>query len=847
MTDVLFSCEGTSFLVNSLSGRERVGEATSLDVEILSPELLDIDALLGRPATVKLVGSFGERTIHGIVFRASAIATSQAASARRYEIRVASAFHRLTLRRRTRIFQNQSTPDIVQEVLTAAGISEAWIERALAERHAPRELVVQYAETDAAFVRRLCEEDGIHFYFEERDGFDALVLADTSPSAPSAADPRLVLVDGDGLRAPEPAAFACSSVRRRKPGKVTLRDYDPLKPSLLLEGSAEGGKDVEKGIEVYHAPGRFADPAEGARRAALHLESLRAEARAFHFETSSVAVAPGRAVEIEIAADVAGAARPQGKHFIVEVVHAFRRAPAERSSRVTVIPIDVPYRLPRTTPRPVVAGVHSAIVTGAAGEEIHTDNHGRIRVHFPWDREQPADDKSSPPVRVMQANLAGPMLVPRVGWEVLVAFEDGDPDRPVILGRMPNAEYPPPVALPANKTMTVLSTPSSPGGGRRNEVSFDDAAGRQHMTWNAAFAKTTTVGNHMLTQTVGFESLDVKGNQSWTVGGKETVSVGSTMVLKAASQTATVGGSQTITIKATGKTGTGSESVLVGGALLEQVGNPVSGAAAFAESAALAGAGHIPVIGTALTRGYSVGKAMVEGYAHGGTSGALMALGQQAVDIAADYVPAGDALVAAADAAGLTPWSDKAQKARGAAEAGGGTGGPGGANASAAQAAPGHRKTIVDGVMTESIGGAYSVTTPGSIKWTTVGPSSFAIGGSHSTRAVRISRLTGGVSSDTAASIAIDAAQSIGRTVAGGMKTSVGGTLKSTAGGEHFIKAGGALAIKVAGSLGLEGSAIVFSVGSSVVAAHSGGILLKASKVTVDGKLVQSGKITNSE
>ena len=846
MNDVAFFCEGTALTVSSLTGRERLGEASCFDLEGVSHEPVDTDTLLGASCSIRLSSKAGERTIHGIVWRVAAIATAQSDSTRKYEVRVTSTFHRLSLRKRTKVFQHLSVPDIIERVITSAGIPSGWCERSLGEEHAPREYVVQYAETDAAFVRRLCEEEGLYFHFEARDGFDAFVLADGSPHASDATDSKLTLVDRTRLRG-GPSAFSCRSVRRRKPGKVTLRDYDPGKPAVLLEGVAEGGKEMEKEVEVYRAPGRFKAPAAGTTAAKRLLESLRAEARCFELETNVVSVAPGLAVALEASSDHSGTARPDGKHFVVEVVHTWRREPASTSSKVTLIPIETPYRLPRITPRPIIAGVHTAIVTGAPGEEIHTDESGRIKVQFPWDRDQPADDKSSLPVRVVQPNMPGSMLLPRVGWEVMVAFEDGDPDRPYVLGRAYNAQHPPPYPLPANKTMTALATTSSPGGGRRNDVTFDDAAGRQHMVWNAGFGKTTTVGNNMLTQTVGFESTAVTGNQSWSIGGKEVVSVGSTMVVKAASQSASVGGSQTVTIKAAGKTSTGSESVAIGGALLEQVGNPVAGAAAFAESAVLAGVGSIPGVGTALTKGYSTAKAVLEGYQHGGASGALTALGQQAVSTAAEFVPAGDALVAAADAGGLTPWSEKAQQAKGAAEAGGGTGGPGGAGASAAQAAPGHRKTIVDGVMSESIGAAYTVTTPGSIKWTTVGASSFAIGGNHSTKAVRVSRLTGGISSDTAASIDIKTAQAIGRTIGGALKTSVGGALQSEAGASHFIKATGALTIKVGGSLDLDGSAVAFSVGSSVVAAHSGGVLLKASKVTVNGKVTQSGKTTNKE
>jgi type VI secretion system secreted protein VgrG len=393
--------------------------------------------------------------------------------------------------------------------------------------------------------------------------------------------------------------------------------------------------------------------------------------------------------------------------------------------------------------------------------------------------------------------------------------------------------------LPANKTMTALSTASSPGGAKSNAVHLDDASGRQHMVWNAGFGKTTTVANNMLTQTVGFQQAGITGNQSWTIGGKQMVSVGNALKIAVGSQGANVAGSQSILIKAAGSTSIGSESVAIGGSLLEQVGN-------FAEAAVLAGVGHIPLVGEALSKGISSGKALYQAYQQGGLDAMKTAAEQTLLNEVAGHIPGGDAITAAAEGAGLTPWSTKGEHVESKAEKGGGTGGPGADAAGAAAAAPGHRKTIVDGTMFESIGSASTVTTPGSIKWTTLGASSFAVAGSHTTRAVKVNRLIGGASADTAAGVHIVTSQAIGRTISGALKTSIGGSLTSHASGPHFIKAGGPISINVGGSMDVSGGAVVFVVGGSVVAAHGGGLLLKAGTVTINGTATQSGKATNS-
>lgn len=843
--EVLFACAAGRFTAIALSGRERLGEASRFEITFLSPEPIDADALVGEAGAVALVSHFGERVIHGIVLRISAVATSHHDAARRYRVILASAFEALTLRRRSRVFQHLTVPKIIERVLLEGGYPANAISHQLLDDHAERDYVAQYTETDAAFLRRLCEEEGLYFRFEPREGFDAFVLEDASSHAPAASPAKLPLLDASTLEANGPAAFSCSTLRRRKAGKVTLRDHDPEKPSLLLESLASAGSDVEKQSEVYLAPGRFKTPEEGTQRARVKLESLRAASKTVRFETSAVELEPGLTVELEPAADYAGTARVDGKLFIVEVEHAWTTGAPRRSTKVSAIPIDVPFRLPMITPRPKIHGVQSAVVTGASGEEIHTDAAGRVKLHFLWDREQAPDDKSSLPVRAMQPNLPGSMLLPRVGWEAVVAFEDGDPDRPIIVGRAYNAKHPPPFALPANKTMTALATVSSPGGKKQNAVHMDDAAGRQHMVFAAGHGKTTTVANNMLTQTVGFEKLAVTGSQSWSIGGNESVSVSNAMIVDVGSQSGAVGGSQSLLIKANGSTATGSESVLVGGALIEQVGNPATGAAAFAESAALAGVGEIPGIGAALSKAHGWSKAIVDGYDQGGMQGAWNAVKQQGVNEIAGHIPGADAIVAAADNAGLTPWSHPQEPPKGEEESGGGTGGLAAVAASGAAAAPGHRKTIVNGAMAESIGAAYTVVTPGSIKWTTLGPSSFAVGGSHSTRALRINRLTAGVSSDTAAAMSITTTLALGRTVTGAMKTTIGASLKSHASSKHDINAGGPLTLNIGGSLKLDGGAVVFSVGGSTVAVHGGGVLFQASKITVNGKAVQSGKATS--
>lgn len=283
-----------------------------------------------------------------------------------------------------------------------------------------------------------------------------------------------------GLVAPAATAFDWTSSRRRRPGKVRLRDHDHEKPKVTLDSTARGGTPVEELASLYAAPARFKDASGGNLRARLHLESLRASAETATFTTTALALAPGLRFSVE--ADGSITVPPRDEEHVVTAVrhdwtassdrHTPQSSPSRRAS---------PFRLPRETPRPRIAGLQSAIVTGAPGEEIHPDELNRVFVHFHWDEDGPTDEKSSLPVRVLQPNMAGSMLVPRVGWEVQVAFEDGDPERPYVVSRSYNAKMPPPSRSRKNEIMVGLATDSSPGAAGRNSIHFDDGAGRQRL------------------------------------------------------------------------------------------------------------------------------------------------------------------------------------------------------------------------------------------------------------------------------------------------------------------------------------------------------------------------------
>ena len=833
----------------ALEGEERIGEGLRFELTAFSEEPVATADVVGQIVHLDLGDDDDGRGLYALVTKFTAIARvhSKDTKERRYRLSLRSPLMLMEQRRRPRIFQKMTVPAIVQKVLHDAGWDDANVVASLHEKHPVRPYVVQYAETDAAFVRRMCEEDGLYFRFEEGNESERFLLEDASAHAPSLLGAPLTIVDETDLTPSVLVAYPTALRARRRVGKVTLRDFDYEHANVKLEAVSSAGTAVEKGVEVYEAPGRFADDTQGKRRADLRLDSLRADGVTFSFVTNARALQTGTKVSLEPGNDYRGMAIAHGDYLVVALRHRWRIDDERQDTlpyRLTaeVIPLTVPFRLPRLTPRPRIHGLHPARVTGPPGEEIHTDKQGRISVKFHWDREGPLDDKSSLPIRVMQPNTPGSMIIPRIGWEVLVGFEDGDPDRPIVVGRAFNAKQPPPQALPANKTISSVATHSSPGSGKMNAIHFDDASGRQNLRIVAAFGKATTVANDMKVQTAKVEKTSIKGSQGSSVGANDDVSVKQAYVVQVGSQSASVGAVQKIYVKGDMIVSVGSESVLVGAALLEKVGNPVSGALNLASSAALAGVGALGKAGAIASQVGGLAKAGIEGAMHGGGwRGAAHAVAGGVIGSVAGMVPGGDSLLSAVGGAGaLAPWAPK-PPAAGAAAAGGGAGGAEGDGSGAKGPGPGHRTTSVKGTYTELIGALHAIVTPGSISWQTLGASTFLVGGSHSTKTRSGNSKVLGASTEVLGSLKIKTGTSIGRDVKGVLSTKIAGALDSDAGGKHQIKAGAAVNIKIGGTLTLDGSHVTFVVGGSKLSSSPSGVLIEAASIEITGASKQSG------
>jgi type VI secretion system secreted protein VgrG len=498
-----FECGDDSLSVRRFAVREGISSLFEVSVWARSPnDELDLSAFVGRPAALRVApGSAlaGAQVWSGVC---SFMEEEQAelTGLSTYHLRIAPTLWMLGHRRNHRIFQHRSVPEIVGALLAEWGIEPVW---RLQRGPCPQlEYRVQYGESDLAFVERLLEEAGISFFFEDAvDKRSDLVLTDAPETAEARAGGPVPCADHAN---PSEARGYVTKVKVREEvrhGRVTLRDYDfRRRPDYLLFGRAAAASTPEERLEHYaYAPGAFvvegcvggdtpvaddkavarAEERAGAARADRHLAGERAERQSVAFETNVLDLAPGEVFSIarHPRLDLAPDRRLLVTERTLEGTHEGLRPAACRAAFAVV-----PHRPRKKAPKPTIHGVQSAIVVGPPGEEIHTDEFGRVRVQFHWDREGERDDDSSCWMRVSQGWAGGGygmIMLPRVGHEVLVGFFEGDPDQPVVVGRVFNNTARVPYDLPAHKTRSTWKSDSSPGSDGFNEIMMEDAKGRE--------------------------------------------------------------------------------------------------------------------------------------------------------------------------------------------------------------------------------------------------------------------------------------------------------------------------------------------------------------------------------
>lgn len=487
-------------------------------------DALDAATLIGTSATVVLQRPEKEsRFFNGIVSRFTYLGSSRDFAT--YTLELVPRMWLLTLGRDRVIYQNLSTPDIVQKVLDEFGVE---FQLQLTGSYTPREYCVRYDETAFDFVSRLMEEEGIFYFFTFADGAHKLVLADAnSACSPCPHAEKLVVRSGEEGFAHAHAVTRFESDARLVTKSHSVDDYDFLTPDtrLLKQIDGKSGRGAD-----YEYPSRVA-LAAGETRARIRLEAHQTGSQSGRGDSHCHYLTPGTTFTLED--------HPRADLNVEHLVHSVRHhADLEHyGNSFETLPPAMPFRPPRLTPRPVVAGSHTARVVGPAGEEIWTDQHGRIKVQFPWDRLGKKDEKSSCWIRVSQMWAGegwGALFLPRVGQEVIVSYVDGDPDRPLVSGSVYNGTHATPVALPGSSSQSTIRSRSTKAGEAGNEMRFEDKKDAEELYMHAQKDMRVEIENDLTTTVMAGNELHTvtKGNRTVKVDtGNETHSVKGTRAL----------------------------------------------------------------------------------------------------------------------------------------------------------------------------------------------------------------------------------------------------------------------------------------------------------------------------
>lgn len=500
---------------------------------------IDINNVVGSTITIEMDTERGEtREFSGLCVGVEFLGWNGSLAHYLADLRPGLWF--LTRGQDCRVFQNKSTLDIIQDVLTQYGVWED-VTKSLSDTYAEREYCVQYRESDLDFLHRLMEEEGIYYFVDHKGARPKITLAD-GPSAHSPVpSPKSIdyhAQDGQFYRH-STGIWALSQAAKAQTGKVMLKDYNFETPTAKLESKSEieTGDHAHKGREVYHYPGHFRETALGDKYARVLMEGHAAGYDTYFGAGNMDNIEPGKTFSIlkhpiiadgtelmitraahMILCDLSKSSNPGAKSFLVDTDPALRALEVPYQVDFEVIPAKQQYRAPRTTSWPQINGVHTAVVTGPSGEEIYTDKYGRVKVQFHWDRKGKKDEKTSCWVRTMMPWTGknwGMIALPRIGQEVVVQFEEGDPDRPLVIGMLYNADTMPPYALPANATQSGVKTNSSKGGSGFNELMFEDKKDAELVRFQAETDYQQIVKNDA-SITVGLEKKD-KGDMDLTV------------------------------------------------------------------------------------------------------------------------------------------------------------------------------------------------------------------------------------------------------------------------------------------------------------------------------------------
>ncbi|GAB4319030.1 MAG: type VI secretion system tip protein VgrG [Candidatus Zixiibacteriota bacterium] len=509
--------------VTSFTGTEGISQLFHFTIELACDNSeLDLDSILGKPAQFDMAHPTGTRRMFGLVSHMEQGVSGETFTP--YTVEFVPALWLFTQRFNSRIFQEKSVPEIIEQVLTDGGTTSDRFRFALQGTYEPREYCVQYRESDWNFISRLLEEEGIFYFFEHGETMETLVMADSHDA--------VVAIDGDSTvvyRDPSGGVEAAEFVfnfrysQRLRPGRVMLHDFNFEQPTLNLVKEEESEHNPELG--VYDHPGNYMDQTLGEQRARVRLEAAQSRRRLGQGRSNCMRMLSGYDFTL---ADYTRSSLNQ-TYLLISVHHTGTQPLGQDegggrfhySNHFKCIPSTVPFRPLRVTPKPVVEGSQTALVVGPDNELVHVDEHGRVKVQFFWDREGQFNENSSCWIRVSQLWAGfgwGAMFIPRIGHEVIVDFLEGDPDRPIIIGRVYNGFNQPPYPLDDEKMKSTIKSANTRDAEGSNEIRFEDTQGSEQIYVHAQ-KDLSEIVEHDRTRLV-------KNDEKVTIEKSQTISVG---------------------------------------------------------------------------------------------------------------------------------------------------------------------------------------------------------------------------------------------------------------------------------------------------------------------------------
>jgi len=568
-----------ALLFGSMEAEERLSRPFEFVVTLYSEQAgLDADQLLGKPVTVRIVRNEGHpRYFNGLVADFAQVAFD--GRLHHYRVTLRPWLWFLSLTADCRAFQSQTTPQIVQAVCRQAGYTD--LRLALSSSYEPREYCVQFRETDFDFVSRLLEQEGIFYYFEHSDGKHVLVLCDDPATLTSAPGYDSVLYQpstGMDFLHERELLTSWTYEKSFRSGSFATRQFEFKTPTPVLAGTSSISRD--------HRPAQFETfdfPALAATSTSVAVEQV-ARVRVQELQTGQMlargagnasGLATGRVFRLE-----SHSREDLNIRYLISSTRIKMSnsayfggqggAGAQFALSIEAVKADEPYRPARTTVKPLIHGLQSALVVGPSGAEIYPDEYGRVKVQFHWDRQGKMDENSSCWIRVAQTwagNGWGAVRIPRVGQEVVVAFLDGDPDRPVIVGCLYNGTNKPPYSLPGNATRSGVRSRSSTSGtaSNFNEILFEDKKGSEQLSLQAEKDHQLVVKNDSTSKIGG--KVSIGADHSSNIGTSLEVTAGTSITLSTGLASLTLNAAGVVELSGTMITINGVEAVNITAAL----------------------------------------------------------------------------------------------------------------------------------------------------------------------------------------------------------------------------------------------------------------------------------------